>query len=360
MNCGTSTSALIDKLKVLFSKFGIVHTLVSDNDTKICSSEFNSFCTANGIKYLTSPIYHPASNGQAENSVKTCKKMLKCITMDRNVSHKQIEEKLLGFLFDYRNTVHCSTGKSPAELMFGRKLRTRLDLILPSKHDNVLNRDLNETHLKPSRVFKIGDIVWAKWFVAKKAVWAQAKICKIIGSRMFEVMFTDLKVMRKRHLNQIFKYTGPIPPSQSCDNNVESGMGPSVDAIPHSPPTPPPSSTGTPPLPTPAPSSPPPPSSTSAPPCDNHQQPPIITTDGGDSVVREDGGDEQEVWVEATDTAGGDNVVSEPAPVCNLERPTNDPNPEPAVGTNEAVGSIGGPVKRSHRTRDRVDYKKYF
>ncbi|XP_048488776.1 uncharacterized protein K02A2.6-like [Plutella xylostella] len=35
MNNGTTTSALISKLKYLFSVFGICNTLVSDNDAKI-------------------------------------------------------------------------------------------------------------------------------------------------------------------------------------------------------------------------------------------------------------------------------------------------------------------------------------
>ncbi|XP_063357876.1 uncharacterized protein K02A2.6-like [Cydia amplana] len=74
MDCGTSTNALISKLKYIFSRYGLPCTIVSDNDVKICSSEFNAFCKNNGILYLTSPIYHPSSNGQAENSVKSCKK----------------------------------------------------------------------------------------------------------------------------------------------------------------------------------------------------------------------------------------------------------------------------------------------
>ena len=35
------------------------------------------------------------------------------------------------FLFNYRVTPHSTTGVTPAELMFGRKLRTRLDLLRP-------------------------------------------------------------------------------------------------------------------------------------------------------------------------------------------------------------------------------------
>ncbi|CAG9117875.1 unnamed protein product [Plutella xylostella] len=138
MNNGTSTSALISKLKYLFSVFGICNTLVSDNDAKINSSQFREFCSNNGIKYMTSPIYHPASNGQAENAVRMCKKMIKC-AIGENLPQKIISERLLDYVFVYRNTEHCSTGEPPAKLMFGRNLRSRLDLILPKEDKSCVN-----------------------------------------------------------------------------------------------------------------------------------------------------------------------------------------------------------------------------
>lgn len=69
MSKGTSTGQLIVQLKYLFSRHGLPTVIVSDNDVKIKTAEFHRFCTANGIEHVTSPIYHPASNGQAENSV---------------------------------------------------------------------------------------------------------------------------------------------------------------------------------------------------------------------------------------------------------------------------------------------------
>lgn len=47
--------------------------------------------------------------------------------MDQN----QINFKLHEFLFDYRNTQHCSTGETPTKLMFGRNVRTRFDVFNP-------------------------------------------------------------------------------------------------------------------------------------------------------------------------------------------------------------------------------------
>lgn len=171
INNGTATKALINKLKELFSRFGMPKVLVSDNDVKINSVEFNTFCKTNGIRYVTSPIYHPCSNGQAENSVKTCKKMLKCILNENErATNEMINEKLLQMLFDYRNTAHCATGVTPAKLLLGRELWSRLDLVLPNKKETVNdNGEKNQNVVeKKCRNFEVGDKIWLRWFIARK------------------------------------------------------------------------------------------------------------------------------------------------------------------------------------------------
>lgn len=82
----------------------------------------------NGIRQITSPPYHPSSNGAAENSVKTIKIALKK-KLYRNIS-TETETILCRFLLDYRNTPHSTTGVTPAKPMFGRNLRNRFDLLL--------------------------------------------------------------------------------------------------------------------------------------------------------------------------------------------------------------------------------------
>lgn len=196
MSNGTATQALISQLKRVFSMFGIPNVIVSDNDVKISSAEFKEFCSSNGIKHMTSPIYHPISNGQAENCVKNCKKMLKCI-FNESVPHNQVNNKLLEYLFDYRNTVHCSTGETPAKLMFGRKLRTRLDLIFPYEKETTLELEYpcNVNRNK----FKIGDLVWVRWYSSRKEKWVQGKVISIIGNRMYKIFISDHNVDCIRH-----------------------------------------------------------------------------------------------------------------------------------------------------------------
>lgn len=202
MHNGLSSSALISKLKYLFSNFGIPNVVVSDNDVKINSNEFRTFCNANGIKHMTSPIYHPPSNGQAENSVRTCKKMLRCIMREDVPIHK-LHEILLGYLFTYRNTVHCTTGETPAKLMFGRNLRSRLDLILPC---NQHYEHSEQTSI--SRSFEIGDTVWVRWYSGRNDAWRLGTIRNKIGHRMYNVLMRDLDTNCIRHVDQIRKFTG--------------------------------------------------------------------------------------------------------------------------------------------------------
>lgn len=220
MNSGTSTTCLIAKLKELFCIFGIPQTIVSDNDTKINSLEFRNFCNYNGIRYVNSPIYHPASNGQAENSVKTCKKMLKCILNENDVSVKVINNKLLGFLFSYRNTVHTVTGKTPAFLMLGRELRSKLDLIMPTRNSDNLKATDNVIQ---DRMFEVGENVWVKWFILRKHVWVLGKIIKVIGNRLYEIYVGDYDTNCIRHINQINRYYGrPLEIRREEDNVVNA------------------------------------------------------------------------------------------------------------------------------------------
>ena len=49
-----------------------------------------------------------------------------------------LELRLNRFLFDYRVTPHVTTGVPPCELLMGRRIRTRFDLLKPSLVDRVV------------------------------------------------------------------------------------------------------------------------------------------------------------------------------------------------------------------------------
>ncbi|KAF2897585.1 hypothetical protein ILUMI_08590, partial [Ignelater luminosus] len=71
-------------------------------------------------------------NGQAENSVKTVKVSLKAALADPSNVGVDLSTILARFFITYRDTPHCLTKKSPAEMVFGRQIKTKFDLLIHS------------------------------------------------------------------------------------------------------------------------------------------------------------------------------------------------------------------------------------
>ena len=119
----TSSESVITQLKSIFSKYGIVDYLISDNGPQFSSYAFSEFAKNYGFTHVTSSPNYPQSNGEAERAVQLVKNMLKkCIESNGDPYLS---------LLSYRSTP-LKNGYSPAELLMGRKLKTRLP-ILPSK-----------------------------------------------------------------------------------------------------------------------------------------------------------------------------------------------------------------------------------
>ena len=127
----TSSVATIQKLREVFSRFGLPDRVISDNAPNFISAEFIEFMKNNGIKHSTSVPYHPASNGLAERAVKTFKAGM------RKMTEGTLQQKLARFLFSYRTTPHYTTGVCPAELLMNRKIKSALDLVNPRLSDKV-------------------------------------------------------------------------------------------------------------------------------------------------------------------------------------------------------------------------------
>ena len=117
----SATSATtIELLRTVFATHGLPRTLVTDNGPAFTSEGFSVFMQRNGIKHRRVAPYHPSSNGLAERAVQTFKDGLK------KQSSGSLQARLSRFLFQYRITPHSSTGKSPAELLMGRRLTSHL------------------------------------------------------------------------------------------------------------------------------------------------------------------------------------------------------------------------------------------
>ena len=76
-----------------------------------------------GIKHIRTAPFHPSSNGAAERVVGVLKNAIKASRGSFDIQN---------FLLANRTTEHSTTRRSPAELMFRRKIRTRFDLLKPN------------------------------------------------------------------------------------------------------------------------------------------------------------------------------------------------------------------------------------
>ena len=72
----TTTASIVSALKSIFSRHGIPQVLVSDNGPQYASQEFTSFAREYDFTHVTSSPHFPQSNGQAERTVQTMKKLL--------------------------------------------------------------------------------------------------------------------------------------------------------------------------------------------------------------------------------------------------------------------------------------------
>lgn len=212
-----TSKATIEILRSVFARFGLPSKLVSDNARTFCSVEFEDFLSNNNIEHLTSPPFHPASNGAAENAVKTVKSALRNALGKK--SNIDINKILCNFLFDFRNTPHCTTGVSPAYLMFGRNLKTRFDNLLPNSREkanltekevkiNVLSNQIKQkrNHAGTRFIeFQINEIVYVRDYRnVQKPTWVKGIVNKKIGKNMYLVLIPELNnITWKRHLNQM-------------------------------------------------------------------------------------------------------------------------------------------------------------
>jgi transposase InsO family protein len=124
-----TAAAVINRCQSFFARHGVPEEVRSDCGSQfkeLEKSEFHKFAKEYGFIHGTSSPRYPQSNGFAEAAVKTVKTL------------KKTNEDPYKALLEYRATP-LSNGYSPAELLFGRRIRTTLPMnpkrLVPEKVD---------------------------------------------------------------------------------------------------------------------------------------------------------------------------------------------------------------------------------
>ena len=161
VNTATSNSTC-DKLRCSFATMGLPDVIVSDNATAFTSEELSQFMKKNSIRHVTSAPYHPSTNGAAERTVQDFKRTLKKLSGSSKVS---LESQVARFLYTQHNTPSTVTGLSPAEILFKKKPKTRLDLMRPDVETSLhvaTDKMIRNSGKNPIRCFEAGEKVIAR------------------------------------------------------------------------------------------------------------------------------------------------------------------------------------------------------
>ncbi|XP_014667482.1 PREDICTED: uncharacterized protein K02A2.6-like [Priapulus caudatus] len=113
---------IIDSLEEIFSRHGLPITIKSDNGPQFRSEEFLEYCDQNGITALKVTAKWAQANGEVERQNKSLMKRIR-IAQAEGLDWKR---ELRKYVTKYRGIDHHTTGRSPAEFLFNRKVRGKL------------------------------------------------------------------------------------------------------------------------------------------------------------------------------------------------------------------------------------------
>ena len=189
-----TASTTVQALRAIFARFGLPVQLVSDNGAQFTDKQFQDFLHRNGVGHFRVAPHHPASNGEAERFVQTFKRAM---SKTKGVDEESLNLTLNEFLLSYRRTPHTTTGLSPSEVLFGRPIRTKFDLLRPDLYERL------NAKRPPERVataFREGEWVWVRNYSGPEK-WKAGEIVRELGSATFEVQVGSQ--LYHRHENQL-------------------------------------------------------------------------------------------------------------------------------------------------------------
>ncbi|XP_049269695.1 uncharacterized protein K02A2.6-like isoform X2 [Rhipicephalus sanguineus] len=185
-----SAQSTIAALSAIFARFGVPVEVCTDNGPQFSSHEFLLFSRKYDFTHVTSSPHYPQSNGLAEKGVQVVKRILKK-TADSG------DDFWLGLLA-YRSTP-LEDGRSPGELLQGRRLRANLPDFSAVTATDVKKHSQAQggrplPPLQKGVVVRLRDAAWSR-----KA--------QVVGSpypRSYLVKTEDQKLLRRnrRHLLQ--------------------------------------------------------------------------------------------------------------------------------------------------------------
>ena len=143
----TVASKIISSLEEMFARHGLPESLTSDNGPQFISAEFAEYVAHQGITHHKVTAKWPQANGEVERQNSSLLKRLQIAHAEK----KNWKRELNIYHAAYRALPHPTTGVSPAEQLFGRKIRTKLpELSDVHVEQGVRDRDIEQKNKSKS------------------------------------------------------------------------------------------------------------------------------------------------------------------------------------------------------------------
>lgn len=195
-----SAPTLVTHMRYIFADLGLPKLIVTDNGGSFVAAYFQDFLSKNGVRHLFSPPWHPASNGLAERTVQSFKRLMVKFSVEAD-----IHARVARVLWAMRTRPSRTTGRSPAELCLGRSFRSHLTPLHPKDAEH---QD------PPARVnpYKVGQPVWALKFRSKeKFDWFPGHVQECNGATICAVVLDNGEVLHAVPVNYM-RPRVPAPP----------------------------------------------------------------------------------------------------------------------------------------------------
>jgi len=131
-----------------FTTFGIPDEISSDGGPPFNSSKYDNFCKSWGIKKRLSSAHYSQSNGRAEAAVKSMKRILRGNL--NSLTGEVDTHKAACAIMTHRNTPSRDTGLSPAEMIYGHRIRDHIPNKFRSRREEWIKIPQNIDRTSPT------------------------------------------------------------------------------------------------------------------------------------------------------------------------------------------------------------------
>lgn len=131
--------------KLLVCKYGLPHTIITDNDQQFNNQAFRDFCIELHIRHRFTSVDHPKSNGEAKvtNWI-----ILQGLPTKLDESKGPWADKLPRILWAYYTTPWISTNKTPFNLSFCTEAVIPVEIRLPTMQTKCFDKATNLDRLR--------------------------------------------------------------------------------------------------------------------------------------------------------------------------------------------------------------------